>query len=62
MYIKSDLTRFGDNLGFAWRSSAAAPATAGVAIEVPERYICFLSCEPDVLAESDGSFVTSRLL
>ena len=35
--ISADLTSHGDQPGCCWSSSAAAPATCGVAIEVPAK-------------------------
>ena len=32
----ADLIAYGDHVGLAWRSSAAVPATCGLAIDVPE--------------------------
>src|SRR5258706_11463358 len=39
VYIRIALTRFGVSLGFAWSNNAAAPATTGVDIDVPLKYI-----------------------
>src|SRR5882672_7174458 len=39
VYIRIILTMLGVSFGFAWSKRAAVPATTGVAIEVPLRYI-----------------------
>src|SRR5262252_8485452 len=45
VYIKSALTMLGVSFEFACKSKAAAPATIGVAIDVPLKYIIFLLSE-----------------
>src|SRR5210317_1974628 len=39
--MSADLTTVGDQVGCAWRISAATPATCGVDIDVPLRYAKF---------------------
>src|SRR5215213_8885218 len=61
VYIKIIFTMFGVKLGLTWRSRAAAPATTGVAIEVPLRRIIFWLANFDVPASSVGLARTRRL-
>jgi hypothetical protein len=54
VYIKSALTRFGVSFGLACNISAAVPATIGVAIDEPLRYIMRRLSEPLTPASSCG--------
>src|SRR5918911_5028362 len=58
VYMRIALIRLGVNFGLACKSKAAAPATTGVAIEVPLKYICLLEGEPLTLASRFGLLVT----
>src|SRR5258707_5304949 len=61
VYIRIALTMFGVRFGLACSSRAAAPATAGEAIEVPLKYIYFLLSALVTPASRDGFCVTRRL-
>jgi hypothetical protein len=58
VYIKIALTRLGVREGLAWSRRAAAPATTGVAIDVPFRNICLRAGLPLTLASSKGLLST----
>ena len=60
-YWRIILTRLGVSVGLAWSISAAAPATAGVAIDVPFRYIMRRLSTGLIPASNCGLCATSRL-
>ena len=61
MYIKSILTMFGVKLEFASNKRAAAPATIGVDIDVPLRYMSFMLVVEYLLVSSSGYFLIRPL-
>src|SRR5215831_9655534 len=61
VYIRMAFTMLGVRFGFAWSIKAAAPATTGVDIEVPLRYIWSRVSAPLTDASSCGFCETSRL-
>src|SRR5258708_15079029 len=58
VYIRIAFTRFGVSEGLACRSNAAPPAAMGMAMDVPERYICALIGELLTLPSSNQLVLT----
>src|SRR6266404_2975701 len=61
VYIRIILIMFGVSFELTWSKRAAAPATIGVAIEVPFRIISLRRLLLVTLASSSGCWVTIRL-
>src|SRR6266508_647559 len=60
--MRIDLTIFGVNLGLAWSSKAAAPATRGAETEVPLMYIIFCVFLPAPSPVSKSGLAVTRVL